>query len=68
MASFLAGDAYKSFEPYMTHFLSKGGLASSCEVPVRKIFNDLNLYFALLGQSYRDLNETRTAEQNLQQL
>jgi Retrotransposon gag protein len=67
-ASFLAGDTYKSFEPYITHFLSKRGLVSSCEAPVKKIFNDLNLYFALFRQFYGDLNETRTVEQNLQQL
>jgi hypothetical protein len=64
-ASFLIGNAYKSFEFYMTYFLFKGGLVSSCEAPVKKIFNDLNLYFALLGQFYGDLNEIRTIEQNL---
>jgi hypothetical protein len=47
-AFFLAGDIYKSFELYITHFLSKGGLISSYEAPMKKIFNDLNLYFALL--------------------
>jgi hypothetical protein len=67
-ASFLTGDTYKNFKPYITHFLSKKRLVSSCEAPIKKIFNDLNLYFALLGQSYGDLNETRTAKQNLQQL
>jgi hypothetical protein len=61
-ASFLTRDAYKSFKPYMTYFLSKRGLASSCEAPMKKIFNNLYLYFALLGQSYEDLNETRTVK------
>jgi hypothetical protein len=46
----------------MTYFLSKRGLASSYKAPVKKIFNNLNLYFALLGQFYENLNEIRTAE------
>jgi hypothetical protein len=48
-ASFLLKNAYRSFKPYMSHFLFKKELAGTCEEPVRKIFNNLDLYFALLG-------------------
>jgi hypothetical protein len=48
-AFFLAEDAYRSFEPYISHFLFEKKLANLCEEPVRKIFNNLDIYFALLG-------------------
>jgi hypothetical protein len=66
-ASYLQGNAYRSFEPYLTQYLNKG-TAVECDEPVRNVFNNLPSYFKLLGQSYGDLDETRTAEQKLQAL
>jgi hypothetical protein len=33
-----------------------------CDEFVKNVFNNLQNYFKLLRQSYRDLDETRTAE------
>jgi hypothetical protein len=66
-ASYLQGNAYRSFEPYLTQYLNKG-TAVECDEPVRNVFNSLPAYFKLMGQSYGDLDETRTAEQKLQAL
>jgi hypothetical protein len=60
-ASYLQDNAYKSFEPYLTQYLNKD-TAVKCDKPVRNIFNSLSAYFKLMGQSYGDLDETRTAE------
>src|SRR5450755_1774576 len=66
-ASYLRGDAYARFEPYLEHYLEKGS-CPQCEEPVRTIMAGLNNYLGLLKQSYGDLNETRTAELQLQDL
>jgi hypothetical protein len=63
-ASYLRGDAYARFEPYMTHYLDKGN-ANSCSDEVKKVFLSLQEYIALLNQSYGDFDETRTAELKL---
>jgi len=66
-ASYLRGDAYARFEPYLEHYLEKGS-CPQCEEPVRTIMAGMNNYLGLLKQSYGDLNETRTAELQLQDL
>ena len=65
--SYLRGDAYARFEPYLEHYLEKRS-CSQCKKPVRTIMAGLNNYLELLKQSYGDLNETRTAELQLQDL
>jgi hypothetical protein len=61
-ASYLREDAYKSFKSYLTHYLDKGN-ANLCKKPVKKVFSEsMQSYFDLLSQSYKDLNEKRTAE------
>jgi hypothetical protein len=66
-ASYLKGDAYARFEPYLEHYLEKGS-CSQCEEPVRTIMAGLNNYLGLLRQFYGNLNEIRTAELQLQDL
>src|SRR5450755_1345748 len=66
-ASYLRGDAYARFEPYLEHYLEKGS-CPQCEEPVRTIMAGMNNYLGLLKQSYGNLNETRTAELQLQDL
>ena len=63
-ASFLRGDAYARFEPYITHYLDKGN-ANLCSDEVKKVFNSSPEYVTLLTQSYGDFDEARTAELRL---
>jgi hypothetical protein len=37
----------------------------NCEEEIRRIFNNIDLYFGLLRQSFGDLDEARTAELQL---
>jgi hypothetical protein len=64
-ASYLRGDAYARFEPYMTHYLDKGN-ATLCSAEVKKVVNSITEYISLLNQSYGDYDEARTAELQLQ--
>jgi hypothetical protein len=34
----------------------------NCDEEIKRIFNNINLYFNLLRQSFGDLDEARTAE------
>jgi hypothetical protein len=62
--SFLRGDAYARFEPYITHYLDVG-TAIKCIPEVRKVLEDIKEYIALLNKSYGDFDEARTAELQL---
>ena len=62
--SYLRGDAYARFEPYLEHYLEKGS-CPQYEEPVRTIMAGLNNYLGLLKQFYGNLNEIRTAELQL---
>jgi hypothetical protein len=62
--SFLKENAYARFEPYLEHYLERGS-CPQCDEPVRTVMNGMTNYLELLKQSYRDLNETRTAELQL---
>src|SRR5450755_2305857 len=64
---YFRGDAYARFEPYLEYYLEKG-FCSQYEELVRTIMAGLNNYLGLLKQFYGDLNETRTAELQLQDL
>ena len=66
-ASFFRGDAYARFEPYMEHYLDRKS-CFQCDKPVRTIMTGMGIYLELLKQSYGNLNETRTAELQLQEL
>lgn len=65
-ASYLRGDAYARFEPYLTHRLTVP--VEKQDVVIKGIFEDHEEYFKLLAQSYGDLDEVRTAEQELMAL
>ena len=62
-ASFLRGEAYTRFEPYLTSYLTTGW--HSLSSVARHPFESLDNYFDMLKQSYGDLDEVRTAEQEL---
>jgi hypothetical protein len=63
-ASYLRGDAYARFEPYMSHYLEKGN-ATLCSPEVKKVMESKAEYMGLLAQSYGDLDEVRTSELQL---
>jgi hypothetical protein len=65
--SFLRRNAYARFESYMEHYLDRGFCLQYNE-PVRTVMAGMETYLELLKQSYKDLNETRTAELQLQKL
>ena len=64
-ASYLRGDAYARFEPYMTHYMEKGNV-NLCTPEVKKVMDSKSEYITLLNQSYGDFDEARTAELQLQ--
>jgi len=66
-ASYLRGDAYARFEPYITHYLEQGS-GNQCSDLVKQVYEDVNEYIALLAQSYGDLDEARTSELKLLEL
>jgi hypothetical protein len=66
-ASFLRGDAYARFEPYMKHYLDRESYLQ-CNKPIRTVMAGMGTYLELFKQSYKNLNETRTAELQLQKL
>jgi hypothetical protein len=55
--------AFARLEPYMIQVLKKKYV--NYDEKIRKIFNNINLYFNLLRQSFGDLDEARTAELQL---
>src|ERR1700722_11266845 len=65
-ASYLRGDAYARFEPYVSHYLDKG-TAGACDPQGSKVITNFQEYIALLNQSYGDFDEARTAELRLQE-
>jgi hypothetical protein len=65
--SFLRGDVYARFEPYMKYYLDRGSCLQ-CDEPVRTVMAGMGIYLKLFKQSYGNLNETRTAELQLQKL
>jgi hypothetical protein len=54
---------FTRLESYITQILEKGYVTSDEEI--KKNFNNINLYFNLLRQSFGDLDEARTAELQL---
>jgi hypothetical protein len=60
MTSRLKEKAFARLESYMTQILEKEYI--NCEKEIRRIFNNINLYFNLLRQSFGDLDEARTTE------
>jgi hypothetical protein len=63
MTSRLKKKAFVRLKPYMTQILKRGYV--NCEKKIKKIFNNIDLYFNLLRQSFGDLDEARTAELQL---
>jgi hypothetical protein len=62
-ASYLRGGAASLFAPYLMTFLEHGFAGVSTEI--RKPFTSLQEYFNILAKAFGDLDEVRTAEQNL---
>ena len=60
MTSKFRDETFDRFEFYIIQILKKEYAGS--EKKVKKIFNNSDRYFGLLRQSFRDLDEIRTAE------
>jgi hypothetical protein len=60
MTSRLREKAFARLEPYIIQILEKRYVNSEKEI--KNFFNNIDLYFGLLRQSFGDLNEARTAE------
>jgi hypothetical protein len=54
---------FARLESYITQILEKG--YANSEKKIKRIFNNIDLYFNLLRQSFGDLDEARTAELQL---
>jgi hypothetical protein len=59
----LREEAFTRLKPYITQVLKKGYV--NCDEKIKKIFNNINLYFNFLRQSFGDLDEAKTAELQL---
>jgi hypothetical protein len=60
MTSRLKKKAFTRLKPYIIQILEKG--YANSEKEIKRIFNNIDLYFNLLRQSFSDLDEARTAE------
>jgi hypothetical protein len=60
MTSRLKKKTFTRLKPYITQILKKGYV--NCDEKIKKIFNNIDLYFNLLRQSFGDLDEIRTAK------
>jgi hypothetical protein len=56
----LKEETFTRLKPYMTQILKREYV--NCDEKIKKIFNNINLYFNLLRQSFSDLDETKTTE------
>jgi hypothetical protein len=66
-ASYLKGETFARFKPYIAYYLEKGNVAD-CDLIITKVVNTIGHYIHLFSQSFGDLNETRTAELRLLKL
>jgi hypothetical protein len=64
-ALYLRGEAEARFRPYLEDKLVN---AERCKPEIREVFLTTTAYLAFLSISYRDLNEARTAELELNKL
>jgi hypothetical protein len=64
-ASYLRGDAEARFRPYLIDKLANG---ETCSAETKDVFKSTDAYIGFLSMSYGDLNETRTAELELNKL
>jgi DUF438 domain-containing protein len=60
MTSRLREETFTRLKPYIIQILKKEYV--NCDEKIKKIFNNIDLYFNLLRQSFGDLDEVRTAE------
>jgi hypothetical protein len=56
----LREETFARLKFYIIQILEKGYV--NYEKKIKKIFNNINLYFNLLRQSFGDLDEAKTAE------
>jgi hypothetical protein len=66
MASRFKDEAFDRLESYIIQILEKGYAGS--EKKIKKVFNNSDIYFNLLRQSFGDLDETQTAKLRLLKL
>jgi hypothetical protein len=66
-ASYLKGEAFARFEPYIAYYLKKGSVAD-CDPIVAKVVDTIGHYIHLFLQSFGDLDEIKTAELRLLKL
>jgi hypothetical protein len=64
-ASYLRGEAEARFRPYVKDKLING---VKCRTKTTKIFSYTDNYFTFLSISYRDLNEVKTIELEINRL
>jgi hypothetical protein len=65
--SYLKGEVFARFKPYIAYYLKKGSV-TNYDLIVVKIVNTIGHYIHLLSQSFGDLDETKTAELRLLKL
>ena len=65
--SYLRGEAFTRFEPYIAYYLKKGSV-TDCDLIIVKVVDTIGYYIYLLLQLFGDLDETKTAELRLLEL
>jgi hypothetical protein len=60
MTSRLRKKTFTRLKPYIIQILKKRYV--NCEKKIKRIFNNINLYFNLLRQSFGDLDEAKTVK------
>jgi hypothetical protein len=65
--SYLKGEVFTRFKPYIAHYLEKGSIVD-CDPIMIKVVNTIGHYIHLFLQSFGDLDEIRTAELRLLEL
>jgi hypothetical protein len=60
MTSKLKKKAFARLKPYITQILEKGYM--NCDEKVKRIFNNIDLYFNFLRQFFGDLDEVKTVK------
>jgi hypothetical protein len=66
-ASYLRGEAFARFKPYIAHYLEKGNVID-CDLMVAKVVDTIGHYIHFFSQSFGDLDEIRIAELRLLEL
>jgi hypothetical protein len=65
--SYLRGETFARFKPYIAHYLEKGNVVN-CDLIVIKVVDTIGYYIYLFLQSFGDLDEIKIAELRLLEL